>query len=87
VALHAGPEPACHPLLEQFVERLDSHDGPARAGAEQEVCPSCKAPLEPEQEECPICAKVLYTPPSTWTLFRLWRFAHPTAGQLAWASC
>ncbi|HEU4819462.1 ABC transporter ATP-binding protein, partial [Janthinobacterium sp.] len=51
--------------------------------AEQEVCPSCKAPLAPEQEECPICAKVLHTPPSTWTLFRLWRFAHPYRGQLA----
>ena len=71
-------------VLEQFVERLDSHlTGQPVLQAEQEVCPSCKAPLEPEQEECPICAKVLYTPPSTWTLFRLWRFAHPYRGQLA----
>ncbi|MGK5028358.1 ABC transporter ATP-binding protein [Janthinobacterium sp. DSP2-3-3] len=71
-------------VLEQFVERLDSHlTGQPVLEAEQEVCPSCKAPLEPEQEECPICAKVLYTPPSTWTLFRLWRFAHPYRGQLA----
>lgn len=71
-------------VLEQFVERLDSHlTGQPVLAAEQEVCPSCKAPLEPEQEECPICAKVLYTPPSTWTLFRLWRFAHPYRGQLA----
>ena len=71
-------------MLEQFVERLDSHlTGQPVLEAEQEVCPSCKAPLEPEQEECPICAKVLHTPPSTWTLFRLWRFAHPYRGQLA----
>ncbi|WP_086144068.1 ABC transporter ATP-binding protein [Janthinobacterium sp. GW458P] len=71
-------------VLEQFVERLDSHlTGQPVLEAEQEVCPSCKAPLEPEQEECPICAKVLHTPPSTWTLFRLWRFAHPYRGQLA----
>ncbi|WP_426055560.1 ABC transporter ATP-binding protein [Janthinobacterium sp. PSPC2-1] len=71
-------------VLEQFVERLDSHlTGQPVLQAEQEVCPSCKAPLAPEQEECPICAKVLYTPPSTWTLFRLWRFAHPYRGQLA----
>ena len=71
-------------VLEQFVERLDSHlTGQPVLAAEQEVCPSCKAPLEPEQEECPICAKVLHTPPSTWTLFRLWRFAHPYRGQLA----
>ena len=71
-------------VLEQFVERLDSHlTGQPVLAAEQEVCPSCKAPLEPDQEECPICAKVLHTPPSTWTLFRLWRFAHPYRGQLA----
>ena len=71
-------------VLEQFVERLDSHlTGQPILQAEQEVCPSCKAPLEPDQEECPVCAKVLHTPPSTWTLFRLWRFAHPYRGQLA----
>ena len=49
---------------------------------EGHVCPSCKAPLEPDQEECPICTKVIHTPPSTWTLFRLWRFARPYRGQL-----
>ena len=49
---------------------------------EQHTCPSCKAPLAPDQEECPICAKVVHTPPSTWTLFRLWRFAVPYRGQL-----
>jgi ATP-binding cassette subfamily B protein len=71
-------------LVDQFREQLDSHLSglPVRV-AEQETCPSCKAPLEPDQEDCPICAKVLYTPPSTWTLFRLWRFAHPYRGQLA----
>lgn len=45
-------------------------------------CPSCKAPLEPDQDACPICTKVIHTPPSTWTLFRLWRFAKPYRGQL-----
>nr|WP_230409610.1 ABC transporter ATP-binding protein [Undibacterium fentianense] len=44
---------------------------------EQNVCPSCKAVLEPDQDECPVCTKVVHTPPSTWTLFRLWRFARP----------
>jgi ATP-binding cassette subfamily B protein len=44
---------------------------------DQLVCPSCKAPLEPDQDECPICAKVIHTPPTTGTLFRLWRFAKP----------
>lgn len=45
-------------------------------------CPTCKAPLEPGQDECPICAKVIHTPPSTWTLLRLWRFARPYKGQM-----
>ena len=50
--------------------------------ADQHTCPTCKAPLEPDQDDCPICEKVLHTPPSTWTLFRLWRFAKPYKGQL-----
>jgi ATP-binding cassette subfamily B protein len=49
---------------------------------EQDVCPNCKAPLEPDQDVCPICTKVIHTPPSTWTLFRLWRFARPYRKQL-----
>jgi len=47
------------------------------AAGEDHVCPTCKAPLEPDQDECPICTKVVHTPPSTWTLLRLWRFAKP----------
>ena len=71
-------------VLDNFREHLDSHlSGRAVQAAEQNICPSCKAPLEPDQDECPICTKVLYTPPSTWTLFRLWRFAKPYSGQLA----
>jgi ATP-binding cassette subfamily B protein len=71
-------------VLDQFREQADSHlSGQPLQALEQNICPSCKAPLEPDQEECPICAKVLYTPPSTWTLFRLWRFARPYRGQLA----
>lgn len=45
-------------------------------------CPICKASLDSGQEECPICDKVIHTPPSTWTLLRLWRFAKPYKGQL-----
>ena len=41
------------------------------------VCPNCKAALEPGQDECALCAKATHVPPSTWTLFRLWRFAKP----------
>ncbi len=71
-------------LVEQFAAHRDSHaSGVPVVREEKNVCPSCKAPLEPDQEECPICTKVIYTPPSTWTLFRLWRFAKPYKGQLA----
>ncbi|MES2075168.1 MAG: ABC transporter ATP-binding protein [Pseudomonadota bacterium] len=70
-------------LVEQFAARLHSRvTGEPLALDDKNVCPSCKAPLEPEQEECPICTKVVYTPPSTWTLFRLWRFTKPYQGQL-----
>ena len=43
----------------------------------QALCPICETPLLAGQEECPACSKEIHTPPSTWTLFRLWRFAHP----------
>ncbi|MFZ6655814.1 ABC transporter ATP-binding protein [Undibacterium sp. TJN19] len=70
-------------LLDQFKEQLQSYiSGMPVVRAEQNICPSCKAVLEPDQEECPVCTKVIYTPPSTWTLFRLWRFAYPYRFQL-----
>ena len=70
-------------LVEQFQAQLQSHlTGKPLVKALSNVCPSCKAPLELDQEECPICTKVIHTPPSTWTLFRLWRFAKPYRGQL-----
>ncbi len=46
------------------------------------ACPRCKAPLDPDEDECAVCATEIHTPPSTWTLFRLWRFAKPYKGQL-----
>ena len=71
-------------LVNQFQAQLESHiSGKPLVQAARNVCPSCKAPLEPDKEECPICTKVVHTPPSTWTLFRLWRFAKPYKGQLA----
>ncbi|MFS2037082.1 ABC transporter ATP-binding protein [Polaromonas sp. CT11-55] len=46
------------------------------------LCPECDLPLPPDSEECPACARELHTPPSTWVLLRLWRFAHPYRHQL-----
>ncbi len=70
-------------LLSQF-ERLQKRTGDARATHEDEdsLCPICKAPLPPDEDDCPACVRELHTPPSTWTLLRLWRFARPYRGAL-----
>jgi len=71
-------------LMDSFREQLETHlTGKVREQFEQNICPSCKAILEPDQDECPVCTKVIHTPPSTWTLFRLWRFARPYKVSLA----
>jgi len=70
-------------LLDQFqILAQSAVTGLPPALLEGRHCPSCKAPLAPDQDECPICTKVIHTPPSTRTLFRLWRFAKPYRGQL-----
>jgi len=70
-------------MFDSFNEQRDSVvSGRAVAAPEQSTCPSCKGTLASDDAECAVCAKVLYTPPSTWTLFRLWRFAKPYKGQL-----
>jgi ATP-binding cassette subfamily B protein len=70
-------------VADQFQDQMESAlTGVAIQPPEQHTCPSCKALLDADQDDCPICEKVLHTPPSTWTLFRLWRFAKPYQGQL-----
>ncbi len=70
-------------LIDRFSAQLESHlTGVAVLANDALVCPICKAPLEQDQDVCPICTKVIHTPPSTWTLLRLWRFAQPYRGQL-----
>ena len=49
---------------------------------DDENCPKCKAPIPPGEDECPICNREATVAPSTWTLFRLWRFARPYRWQL-----
>ena len=78
-----GRNPAALRLIEHFDAQRDAlASGTPVQQPEQPLCPSCKAPLPPDQEECPVCTKEIHTPPSTWTLFRLWRFARPYQGQL-----
>ncbi|QAU33012.1 ABC transporter ATP-binding protein [Janthinobacterium sp. 17J80-10] len=70
-------------LIDQFDLLQASHvSGAPAAEPEGDFCPSCKAPLEPDQDVCTVCTRVIHTPPSTWTLLRLWRFARPYKGQL-----
>src|SRR5512143_571513 len=66
-------------FTEQSAARLS---GQPVAVKEEAACPTCGAPLEPDQEECPVCSRELHEVPSTWTLFRLWRFARPYRNQL-----
>lgn len=47
-----------------------------------DFCPKCNTPLPPGEDECPACNRESVAPPSTWTLFRLWRFARPYRWQL-----
>lgn len=49
---------------------------------QETICSRCKSLIPNGQDDCPVCAKELHTPPSTWTLFRLWRFARPYRVQL-----
>jgi ATP-binding cassette subfamily B protein len=78
-----GQNVAALQVLDEFERRLESHcSGQPPRPPEENVCPQCKAVLDPGQEECPICTREIHTPPSTWTLFRLWRFAKPYRGQL-----
>ncbi|MEN9455703.1 MAG: hypothetical protein RL210_1222 [Pseudomonadota bacterium] len=67
-------------LFRQHIDALVC--GQPVANSEEGICPSCKAPLPPDEDECPICTREMHTPPSTWTLLRLWRFARPYQGQL-----
>ncbi|MBU0593880.1 MAG: ABC transporter ATP-binding protein/permease [Gammaproteobacteria bacterium] len=70
-------------LIEHFEQQLESHvSGHHAPPPEEGVCPNCKAPIPPDEDECPVCHRETHVPPSTWTLFRLWRFARPYRWQL-----
>ncbi|WP_136417949.1 ABC transporter ATP-binding protein [Herbaspirillum sp. ST 5-3] len=78
-----GHNPDALRVIDHFEQQRDAAlTGTPVQEPEQAICPSCKAPLPADQEECPICTREIHTPPSTWTLFRLWRFARPYRGQL-----
>jgi ATP-binding cassette subfamily B protein len=67
-------------LFEQQQTRRRTGEVPGDDGT---LCPTCQAPLPPDSDECPLCARELNSPPSTWVLLRLWRFARPYRKDLA----
>ncbi len=78
-----GRNPAALRFEREFNRQRDSltagRPPPPAVGT---ACPICQSPLSSDEEDCPNCARELHTPPSTWTLLRLWRFARPYQGQL-----
>ena len=75
-----------HLAVSRLVAAFDAVTAPQVAPPVEDgttsLCPQCQSPLQPDDEECAVCAQVVHTPPSTWTLLRLWRFAHPYRWQL-----
>ncbi len=77
-----GYNPAALRLADQFEAQRDAAASRPATVAGEVLCPTCKAPLPPDEEQCPQCSRELETPPSTWALLRLWRFARPYRWQL-----
>ena len=77
-----GEEAAAQRLIEALELAQLSHDSGADAPMPPSRCPRCQAVLPTGREDCPACAPAPEAPPSTWVLFRLWRFARPYRGQL-----
>lgn len=70
-------------FIKQFELQAASFlSGKAIIAEATEPCPKCSYPLSADDEECPQCSRNIDIPPSTWTLFRLWRFAKPYQWQL-----
>ena len=70
-------------LVQRFQQVQAAHaQGLALPADDTTHCPSCRNPLPEDADECPVCTRELDSPPSTWVLLRLWRFARPYQGQL-----
>jgi ATP-binding cassette subfamily B protein len=70
-------------FVKQFAQQINSLvTGQSISIEPTEPCPKCQFPMTADQDECPQCSRTLDAPPSTWTLFRLWRFAKPYQWQL-----
>ncbi len=79
-----GWQPAALRLLSLFEQRQarEPEGQPLQALLAGSVCPVCQAPLDEGADECMRCGREDLTPPSTWTLLKLWRFGRPYRRQL-----
>jgi ATP-binding cassette subfamily B protein len=76
-------DPDATRFVRQFEQVLASVlSGQPVADAPPILCPQCLTPLAPNKEECAFCDVESETPPSSWVLLRLWRFAKPYQWQL-----
>ncbi len=70
-------------LIKQFELKLNQAlTGQIFDSEDATICPKCQELIPVSEEECPTCSRSIDAPPSTWTLFRLWRFAKPYQWQL-----
>jgi ATP-binding cassette subfamily B protein len=69
-------------LLRRFSELRQLQPQAQPLSGEAATCERCGAEIPAEAEECPQCEAELSEPPSSRTLFRLWRFAQPYRRQL-----
>lgn len=73
-----GKNAGVHRLIAEFTQQLHFRlTGETPIQRIPVKCPKCAAVLSSAQETCPVCDQDAHIPPSTWTLFRLWRFARP----------
>ena len=68
--------------FESQMAQLSGDGRPLHTALAGSVCPVCQTLMGEDDVECPACGREDLTPPSTWTLFKLWRFAKPYQGRL-----
>lgn len=65
-------------LIAQFTQLLNAQlTGENQIQPIAAKCPKCGTALTYDQAICSVCDQGAHVAPSTWTLFRLWRFARP----------
>ena len=71
-------------LQSSFRQLTRSHQEDRQEVSEydKQVCPVCLSPKPANSDACPTCDPEVDVPASTWTLFKLWRFARPYKKQL-----